>query len=61
MSLYLNFWYQTSGTWINIFTVLIGASLGLLLRGYLAPNIQTIITQGIGLLTVWIGLNMADS
>ncbi|MEM7590991.1 MAG: DUF554 domain-containing protein [Cyanobacteria bacterium P01_A01_bin.83] len=61
MSFYFNFWHQTSGTWINIFTVLIGTSLGLLLRGYLSPNIQTIITQGIGLLTVWIGLNMADS
>jgi uncharacterized protein len=57
----LDFWTKTSGTWINIFTVLIGTSLGLLLQGRLSPKIQTIITQGVGLLTVWIGLSMADS
>ncbi|MEM7757666.1 MAG: DUF554 domain-containing protein [Cyanobacteria bacterium P01_A01_bin.40] len=57
----LNFWSQTSGTWINIFTVLLGTSLGLILRDYLSSQIQTIITQGIGLLTIWIGLSMANS
>lgn len=57
----LNFWSQTSGTWINIFTVLLGSSLGLLLRGYIAPRIQTIITQAIALLTIWLGLNLANS
>ena len=57
----LNFWGKTSGTWINIFSVLLGTSLGLLLSDRLSLKIQTIITQGIGLLTVWIGLNMANS
>jgi uncharacterized protein len=57
----LDFWTKTSGTWINIFTVLIGTSLGLILQGRLSPKIQTIITQGVGLLTVWIGLSMANS
>ncbi|MBE9043032.1 DUF554 domain-containing protein [Pleurocapsales cyanobacterium LEGE 10410] len=57
----LDFWSKTSGTWINIFTVMLGTSLGLLLKGRLSPKIQTIITQGIGLLTIWIGLNMSDS
>ncbi|MEM8677270.1 MAG: DUF554 domain-containing protein [Cyanobacteria bacterium P01_G01_bin.67] len=57
----LNFWSQTSGTWINIFTVLLGTSFGLILRDYLSSQIQTIITQGIGLLTIWIGLSMANS
>jgi uncharacterized protein len=57
----LDFWAKTSGTWINIFTVLIGTSLGLLLQDRLSPKIQTIITQGVGLLTVWIGLSMANS
>jgi len=57
----LNFWAKTSGTWINIFSVLLGTSLGLSLSNFLSSKIQTIITQGIGLLTVWIGLNMADS
>ena len=57
----LDFWTKTSGTWINIFTVVLGTSLGLLLKDRLSEKIQTIITQGIGLLTIWIGLSMADS
>ncbi len=65
MSIYLianlNFWEKTSGTWINVITVLLGTSFGLLLSDRLSPKIQTIITQGIGLLTVWIGLTMANS
>lgn len=57
----LNFWAKTSGTWINVFSVLLGTSLGLSLSDRLSPKIQTIITQGVGLLTIWIGLNMANS
>lgn len=57
----LNFWSKTSGTWINIFTVILGTSLGLVLKDRLPAKIQTIITQGIGLLTIWIGLSMANS
>ena len=57
----LDFWAKTSGTWINIFAVFIGTGLGLLFRGRLSEKIQTIITQGVGLLTIWIGLSMADS
>ena len=57
----LDFWTKTSGTWINIFTVVLGTSLGLLLKDRLSKKIQTIITQGIGLLTIWIGLSMANS
>ena len=57
----LNLWTKTSGTWINVFTVILGTSLGLILKDRLAPKVQTIITQGIGLLTIWIGLSMANS
>ncbi|HEY9770298.1 MAG TPA: DUF554 domain-containing protein [Coleofasciculaceae cyanobacterium] len=57
----LDFWDKTSGTWINVFTVILGTSIGLLLKDRLSPKIQTIITQGIGLLTLWIGLSMANS
>lgn len=57
----LNFWDKTSGTWINVFTVVLGTSLGLLLKDRFSVRIQTIITQGVGLLTVWIGLSMANS
>ncbi|MGB3692481.1 MAG: DUF554 domain-containing protein [Spirulinaceae cyanobacterium] len=57
----LDFWAKTSGTWINACTVLLGTVLGLLLKNRLSSHMQQIITQGIGLLTLWIGFNMADS
>ena len=57
----LDFWTKTSGTWINIFAVFTGTVLGLLLKDRLSAKIQTIITQGVGLLTIWIGLSMANS
>lgn len=57
----LDFWDKTSGTWIDVFTVILGTCLGLLLKDRLSAKIQTIVTQGIGLLTVWIGLSMANS
>ena len=57
----LNFWDKTSGTWINIFTVILGTSLGLVLKDIISAKIQTIMTQGIGLLTLWIGISMANS
>jgi uncharacterized protein len=57
----LNFWTKTSGTWINIFSVFVGTGIGLLFKDRLAAKIQTIITQGVGLLTIWIGLSMANS
>lgn len=54
------FWAKTSGTWMNIATVAVGTGLGLLVRQRLSVSIQTIITQGIGLTTLPIGLTMAD-
>lgn len=57
----LNFWDKTSGTWINVFTVILGTSFGLLLKDIISAKIQIIITQGIGLLTLWIGIGMANS
>jgi uncharacterized membrane protein YqgA involved in biofilm formation len=57
----LELWTKTSGTWINILTVAIGTSLGLILRERLSQKMQKIITQGIGLITIWLGFNMANS
>ena len=57
----LSFWAKTSGTWINVVTVLLGTSLGLLLNQRLPKRMQQIITQGVGLLTLWIGITMAGS
>ena len=49
----LDFWTKTSGTWINITTVAIGTILGLLLRNRISKSGQEIITQAVGLLTVY--------
>ncbi|NER82639.1 MAG: DUF554 domain-containing protein [Leptolyngbya sp. SIO1D8] len=57
----LGFWVRTSGTWINVATVLIGSGLGLLLRHRLPAAMQQIITQTVGLLTLVIGFAMARS
>ncbi|MEM1308182.1 MAG: DUF554 domain-containing protein [Cyanobacteria bacterium P01_D01_bin.71] len=57
----LSFWARTSGTWINIATVLVGSSLGLWLRHRLPVSMQQIITQALGLLTIVIGLAMSQS
>ncbi|AFY70804.1 protein of unknown function DUF554 [Thalassoporum mexicanum PCC 7367] len=57
----LSFWAKTSGTWINILTVLIGTGTGLLLHRRLPDRLLKILTQGIGLLTIWIGVSMAGS
>ena len=42
------FWVRTSGTWVNVATVLGGTTLGLLLRGRLPGAMVGIITQGVG-------------
>lgn len=57
----IDFWAKTSGTWINVFTVAVGTTLGLTLKNRLNQKMQLIITQGIGLITVWIGLSMANT
>lgn len=57
----LDFWTRTSGTWINIIAILVGTLLGLLLQNRLPQKMQQILTQALGILTIWIGVTMADS
>jgi uncharacterized protein len=57
----LSLWQKTSGTWINLFAVVLGTSIGLLLKGSLPKNIQQIITQGLGLFTMFLGFTMAGN
>ncbi len=57
----LDFFAKTSGTWINAMTVVIGTTLGLLLKHRLPLQMQRIITQGLGLITLFIGFTMAGS
>ena len=55
----LSFWARTSGTWINLLTVLTGTGLGLWLRGRLPQAMQQVITQGVGLMVIFIGFTLA--
>jgi uncharacterized membrane protein YqgA involved in biofilm formation len=48
-----------TGTLINIVTVLLGSLLGLILRNRLPESFKLIILQGIGLITLVIGMQMA--
>lgn len=57
----LSFWDKTSGTWINVATVLLGTAIGLVLKDSLPTRMQRIITQGLGLLTLFLGVTMANS
>ena len=47
------------GTFINIIAVLIGGTVGLILRKNFPENIKTIVFQGLGLCTILIGMQMA--
>lgn len=57
----LGVFVKTSGTWINVATVLIGSGLGIVLKGNLPTRMQRIITQALGLLTLFLGVTMAGS
>ena len=56
----LTFWAKTSGTWINVALVLLGTGSGLLVRNQLSPKMRVVITQAMGLTTIFIGLSMAQ-
>ena len=55
----LNFWTKTSGTWINVFTVLLGSSSGLIFRKHMNKSMHHIIMQGVGLVVLFIGFNLS--
>lgn len=57
----LDFWTKTSGTWINIFAIACGTSLGLILRGRFLAQVLPILKQAIGLITMFVSINMANS
>ena len=50
---------QLSGTFVNIATVWTGTGVGLLLRSRLPQRMLGIIPQGVGLMTLLVGLEMA--
>lgn len=57
----LDLWAKTSGTWINVATILFGTLCGVLLRKSLPLGMQRVITQGVGLVTLFLGVTMASS
>jgi uncharacterized protein len=57
----LSFWQKTSGTWINVFTILLGTAIGLGLRGRMPQRMQQVLTQGLGLFTIFLGITMAGA
>ncbi|MBD2178118.1 DUF554 domain-containing protein [Pseudanabaena sp. FACHB-1998] len=57
----LDFWTKTSGTWINVLAIAFGTSLGLILRGRFLSQVLPILKQAIGLITVFVSINMANS
>lgn len=57
----LSLWAKTSGTWINLLTIILGTVLGLTLRRRLSPATQTLITQALGLVTLVLGVTMGQS
>lgn len=57
----MSFFEQTSGTLLNILTVLVGSALGLLLRGRLPERVVKTVIQAIGLTTLFIGIDNAFS
>jgi uncharacterized protein len=57
----LDFWTKTSGTWINVGTILLGTAIGLALSGRLPLRMQQVITQALGLITLFVGITLAAS
>lgn len=54
-------WNRTSGTWINAVMVLAGTTAGLVLRGRLPERMQRIMVQGVGLMSLFLGIAMTSS
>jgi uncharacterized membrane protein YqgA involved in biofilm formation len=50
-----------SGTLVNIATILAGSGLGLLLRNHWSKAMLQIVTQGVALIVILVGLQMAQS
>ena len=57
----LNLWDKTSGTWINVITVMLGTGIGLVVKSNIPAAIQQVITQGLGLLTLFLGITMGQN
>lgn len=52
----MSFVDQTWGTWLNVATVVAGAGIGLAVSGKLPPRVTETVMQGIGLVTLYVGI-----
>ncbi|MEH2372506.1 DUF554 domain-containing protein [Nostoc sp.] len=57
----LNFWSKTNGIWINAISVVFGTSVGILLKNSFSLQMQITITQGVALMTLFIGSRMTNN
>ncbi|NJK34750.1 MAG: DUF554 domain-containing protein [Oscillatoriales cyanobacterium SM2_2_1] len=55
------FWQQTSGTWLNVAAITLGASLGTAVGDRLPQRFQQVMTQSLGLLTMILGIQLAGT
>ncbi len=56
----LDFWARTSGTWINLFAIALGSGLGMVLQEKLPDPMGRILMQAVGLVSVFVGLTLAQ-
>lgn len=56
----LSFFAKTSGTWTNVAAIAAGTAFGLFVGGRLPLPMQKVITQALGLITLFVGLSMAE-
>ncbi len=57
----MDFFQQTSGTWVNFIAVIIGTALGVLFGNRMPPKMGQTLMQVLALITFYSGLDMANS
>ena len=57
----MDLWAKTSGTWINVVAILLGTAIGIGLKTRLPKSMQVIVTQSVGLITLFLGFSMTSS
>jgi uncharacterized protein len=55
----MTLWMQTSGSWINVGSVLLGTALGVALRSGLSEAAQRTLRHAVGLMTLVLGVQLA--
>lgn len=56
----MEFWLQTSGTWINVATIVVGTIIGLSIGKFFPEKLNTSVMQVLALVTAVLGLSMSQ-